>query len=182
MTVYVCISWPSTLTGLDNVQVIFVTRNRTRLCTKYFKYSYILMKEVKCKDLMKIKQIIVEIWAHLFSWISVKIATLRHHKDYYFCIVEDATPNYHPTKFGNNCKKQCGNMDKTVRNVLTGGQKPAFSLRMCLHRKLIVDIITKKHYLLQQYTWNAWNALICIMWFHTYVTVMGPYTVTIYFI
>ena len=53
--------------GLVNTHVIFVFRyGKHLICTKYFKYSYILVNEIICKDLMKMTQIIVEIWAHLF--------------------------------------------------------------------------------------------------------------------
>ena len=31
--------------------------------------------------------------------------------------MEDANLTYHPTKFGDNWKTQCGNMDKIVENV-----------------------------------------------------------------
>ena len=34
-------------------------------CAKYFKYSYILVNESTCEELMKVTRIIVEIWAHL---------------------------------------------------------------------------------------------------------------------
>ena len=45
----------------------------------------------------------------------MRIATL-HYKYYYsFCIVKDVAPNYDHTKFGNNSKTPCGNMDKTVK-------------------------------------------------------------------
>ena len=63
------------------------------------------MNEIICEDLMKIIQITVEIWAHLFLGISVKIAKLCDRR--YFCILRDVALNYHPTKFGNNCKTQC---------------------------------------------------------------------------
>ena len=32
----------------------------------------------------------------------------------YFCILRDVALNYHPSKFGDNCKMQCGYMEKTV--------------------------------------------------------------------
>ena len=48
-------------------------------------------------------------------------------------------------------------MDKTVQKLLTGGQKSASSLRMNLDGELVVDIITEKRYLLQEYT-NMLNA------------------------
>ena len=47
--------------------------------------------------------------------------------------------NYHPTKFGDNCKSQCGYMDKTVKKLLTGGQKSASSLKMDLDGELVVE-------------------------------------------
>ena len=65
------------------------------------------MNEIICEDLMKITQITMEIWAHLFLWISLKIAKLRDRHYHYFCILEDVALNYHPTKFGDNCEKQC---------------------------------------------------------------------------
>ena len=72
------------------------------------------MNKIICEDLMKITQIIVEIWTHLFLRISLKIAKLRDRHYGYFCILGDVALNYHPTKFGSNCKRQCGYMDKTV--------------------------------------------------------------------
>ena len=108
-------------------------------CTKYFKYSYILVNEIICEDLMKITQIIVEIWTHLFLWISLKIAKLRYRHYYYFCILGDVALNYHHTKFGDNCKSQSGYMDKTVKKLLTGGQKSASSLKMDLDGELVVE-------------------------------------------
>ena len=83
-------------------------------CNKYFKYSYILAKKIICEDIMKITQIIVEIWTHLFLWISLKIAMLRNRHYYYFCILRDIALNYHPTKFSDNCKTQSWNMSKTI--------------------------------------------------------------------
>ena len=53
--------------------------------------------------------------------------------------MEDVALSYHPTKFGNNWKTQCGNMDKTAKKLLTGGQKLASSLRMDLDGELIVE-------------------------------------------
>ena len=41
------------------------------------------------EDLMKIIQIIVGIWVHLF---------------YYFFILGDVALNYHPTKYGDSCE------------------------------------------------------------------------------
>ena len=77
------------------------------LCTKYFKYSYILVNEIICEYLMKFTQIIGEIWPHLFLRISLEIAKLHDRHNYYFCILRDIALNYHPTKFGDNCKTQC---------------------------------------------------------------------------
>ena len=85
------------------------------LCTEYLKCGYILVNEVMCEDLMKITQLIVEIWAHLFWWISVRIAKLHYKNYYYFCTVEDVVLNYNRTKFGNNGKTQYRNMDKIVK-------------------------------------------------------------------
>ena len=53
-------------TGLATTQAISVFRHGKHLCTKYFRYSCMLVNETICEDLMKITQIIVEIWAHLF--------------------------------------------------------------------------------------------------------------------
>ena len=39
--------------------------------------------------------------------INLKIAKLRDRHYYYFCILGDVALNYHPTKFGDNCKTQC---------------------------------------------------------------------------
>ena len=42
-----------------------------------------------------------------FLRITLKIAKL-HYKHYYpICMMEDIDLNYHPTKFGDNCKMQC---------------------------------------------------------------------------
>ena len=76
------------------------------------------------EDLMKITQIIVEIWAHLILRIRLKIAELRYKHYYYFLMVEDVALNYHPTKFGNNCKTRCRNIDNTIKKLLTGVHKP----------------------------------------------------------
>ena len=100
---------------------------------------YILVNEIICEDLMKITQIFVKIWTHSFLWISLKIAKLRYRHCYYFCILGDVALNYHPTKFGDNCKSQCGYMDKTVKKLLTGGQKSAPSLKMDLDGELVVE-------------------------------------------
>ena len=62
------------------------------------------MNEIICEDLMKIIQINVEIWPHLFLYL--KIGKLRDKHYYYFCILRDIALNYHPTKFGDNCKTQ----------------------------------------------------------------------------
>ena len=77
-----------------------------------------LVNGIICEDLMKITQIIVEIWAHLLSWINLKIAKLHDRHYYYFCILEDVALNYHHTKFGVNCKMQCWNMSKTINWML----------------------------------------------------------------
>ena len=37
---------------------------------------------------------------------------------FYFCILGDVALNYHPTKFGDNCKSQSGYMDKTVKKTV----------------------------------------------------------------
>ena len=58
------------------------------------------MNEIICEDLMKITQKIVEIWTHLFLWISLKIAKLRDRHYYYFCLLRDVALNYHPTRGG----------------------------------------------------------------------------------
>ena len=71
-------------TDLVNVHVIFVFKHGKHLmyiATEYFKYC-LLVNEIICEDLMKMTQIIVEIWAHLFSRISLKIAKL-HDRHYY---------------------------------------------------------------------------------------------------
>ena len=104
-------------------------------CTKYFKYSYILVNKIICEDLMKITQIFVEIWTHLFLWKSLKVAKLHYRHYYYFCMMRDVALNYHPTKFGS----KCGYMDKTAKKLLTGGQKLASSLRMDLDGELAVE-------------------------------------------
>ena len=62
------------------------------------------MNEIICEDLMKMTQIFGEMWAHLFLLISLKIAKLHDRHYYYFCILRDIALNYHPIKFGDNCK------------------------------------------------------------------------------
>ena len=123
-------------TGLATTQAIFVFRHGKHLCTKYFRYSCMLVNETICEDLMKITQIIVEIWAHLFLWISLKIAKLRYNHYYYFCTVEDVALYYHHTKFGNNCKTQGWNMDKSLIRMPKIGPPVIYSLRMGLHDKI----------------------------------------------
>ena len=59
--------------------------------------------------------------------------------------------NFHPTKFGSNCRRLCGYMDKTGKRLLTGGQKLSSSLRMDLGGEL-VNVITGKRYLLLECT------------------------------
>ena len=51
----------------------------------------------------------------------------------------DVALNYQPTKFGSNCKRQCGYMEKTVKKRLTGGQKLASNLRMDLDGELVAE-------------------------------------------
>ena len=75
----------------------------------------ISVNKIICEDLMKITQIFVEIWTHLFLWIGLKMAK-RYRHYYCFCVLGYVALNYHPTKFGSKCKRQCGYMDKTVRN------------------------------------------------------------------
>ena len=66
---------------------------------------------------MKIKQIIVEIWTHLFLRISLKIAKLRYIHYYYFCILGDVALNYHVDIW-----------TRLLIKLLTGGQKLAGEL------------------------------------------------------
>ena len=90
----------------QNIKII------SALSTKYFKYSYILVNKINCEDLMTITQIFVGIWTFvLMNKFKNRQTTLYY---YYFCILRDVALNYHPTKFGSNCKRQCGYMDKTV--------------------------------------------------------------------
>ena len=58
-------------------------------------------------------------------------------------------------------------MDKTVKKkLLTGGQKPASSLRMDLDGELVVERNYRKTlFALRINTPYAWNALICLMRF-----------------
>ena len=58
--------------------------------------------------------------------------------------MEDVALSYHPTTFGNNCETQCGNMGKTVENLLTGGHKPASSLKMDLDGELMSEYNYKR--------------------------------------
>ena len=51
----------------------------------------------------------------------------------------DVSLNNYPTKFGSNCKRQCGYMDKTTKKLLTGGQKLASCLRVDLEGELLVE-------------------------------------------
>ena len=60
-------------------------------------------------------QVFVEIWAHLFLSRNLKIAKLRDRQYYYFCLLRDVALDYHLAKFGSNCKRQCGYMDKIVK-------------------------------------------------------------------
>ena len=53
--------------------------------------------------------------------------------------MEDVALNYHPIMLGDNCKTRCGNMDKTVKKLLTGGHKLASSLMVDLDGELIVE-------------------------------------------
>ena len=102
---------------------------------------------------MKITQIFVDIWTHLFLRISLEITKLRYRHDYYFCILGDVDLNYHPTMFGSNCKRQCGYMDKTVKTTV----KTTVNCRSetCLkfkdgfrRRISSLNVITEKRYLL----------------------------------
>ena len=43
------------------------------------------------------------------------------------------------TKFGSNCKRQCGYMEKNVKKLLTGGRKLASSLKIDLDGELVVE-------------------------------------------
>ena len=143
-------------------------------CNKYFKYGYILVNKIICEDLMKITQIIAEIWEHLFLWRSLKIIKLRYRHYYYFSILGDVALNYHPTTFGSNCKRQCGYMDKTVKKLLTGGQKPPSNLRMDLDGELVVERNYRKTlFALRMHTPNAWNALICLMRFEIIMNIIS---------
>ena len=57
---------------------------------------------------------------------------------------------------GDNCKRQCGYMDKTVKKLLAGGQKPASSLRMDLDEELVVERNYRKtRFALRIHTHNA---------------------------
>ena len=84
------------------------------LCTKYFIYSYILVRKGMCEYLMNITQIIGEIWALLLLWITLKMARWQYQNSFYFCIVEGAILSYHSTKCGYNRKTQYENMGKIV--------------------------------------------------------------------
>ena len=66
--------------------------------------------------------------------------------------MEDVALNYHPTKFRYNCKTQCGNMDKSVKKLLSGGHKSASSLRMDLDGELLVERNYKRTLFILQYT------------------------------
>ncbi len=98
------------------------------------------MNEIICESLMKTAQIFGEIWAHLFLEINLKIAKLPYQLYRYFCTVEHVALTYHPAKFGNNCKTQSGNMDKSVRKPLTGGENFASSLWLGLDGELLVEV------------------------------------------
>ena len=111
----VCISRMAfSTTGLATTQLVFVFRHGSHLMGWIFKYSYILVIETICEDLVKITRIIVEIWAHLLLWRSLKIAKLRYAYYYSFCVGVDIVLNYHSAKFGNNWKKHGWNIDKTL--------------------------------------------------------------------
>ena len=92
------------ITGLTTTQRVFVFRHGSHLMGCTFKYSYILVIETICEDLVKITRIIVEIWAHMLLCKTLEIAKLRYAYYYSFCIGVDIVLSYHPTKFGNNWK------------------------------------------------------------------------------
>ena len=122
--------------GLATTQRVFLFRHGSHLMGYIFKYSYILVIETICEDVVKITRIIVEIWAHLLLWRSLKIAKLRYAYYYSFWIVVDIVLNYHSTKFGNNWKKHGWNIDKNL--ILFQSWYPSFVLssRMALHDKI----------------------------------------------
>ena len=97
----------------------------------------------------------------MFLWIRFKIAKLRYGHYYYFCILRDVALNYHHTRFGDNCKTQCGNISKTVKKLLTRGHKCNTwfsSLRNLISKSNIV--------------WPSWTVKIdSKMWMHCVVVV-----------
>ena len=60
------------------------------------------------------------VWAYLFLWIIFEIAKLNLTKFFQVYIVRDDALSYYLIKFGSHCCAQCGNMNKTVKNLLTG--------------------------------------------------------------
>ena len=103
------------ITGHVNVHVFLYLRVVNLPFFKYLTYTYILVREIMCENIIKITQIFVEIWAYLLLSISFKIATLRYKNDFYFCRVTDITPDYHLTKFGSHCLIQCRNMKTNLK-------------------------------------------------------------------
>ena len=76
-------------------------------------------------------------------------------------MVRHVAVNYHLTKFGCNCCTQCGNMNKTVKNISTGGHKLPSSLRVGLNGELIVEY-NYKHVIYFNNTSIASNAFMFV--------------------
>ena len=100
--------------ALTTCMWFFVFKNWKHCWTKYFIYSYILVRKGICEYLMNITQIMGKIWTLLLLWISLKITRWRHQNYCYFCIVKEDTRSYSLAKFRYNCRKQWGNMDTFV--------------------------------------------------------------------
>ena len=112
---------------LATTQRVFVFGYGSHLVGYIFKYSYILVIETICENLVKITGIIVEIWAHLLLWRRLKIAKLRYAYYYSFCVGVDIVLNYHSAKFGNNWKKHGWNIE--VNLILFQNWYPSFLFR-----------------------------------------------------
>ena len=50
--------------------------------------------------------------------------------------MEDVALNYHPTKFGNNCKTQCGGMDKTDEKTVNLRPQTALQFKDGFRRRI----------------------------------------------
>ena len=64
------------------------------------------MNEIICEDLIKNTNN-CGIMGTFVLMNKFKNSQLRDRQYNYFCILRDVALNYHPTKFGDNCKTHC---------------------------------------------------------------------------